>query len=1030
METWQHFLGIRSREVKSVWLFFLHNFLLGIGTILVYVVATVLLLEHEPARSLPLAYGLSAILLIGGGKVYGYFEHQLALTTLATRTLLVVAGFALLMGLLLAGGPAVGTAIALMLVYRLIYLLTHLEFWGVSAVVFDVRQGRRLFGLISAGDLPAKALGAVLAIFVHGRTELLNLVLLAFGAYAAALYVQRLTFRFHVVEARPVAPRPHQTLGSPLLRQLLGSSPLILTMGLSALAVAAVATSVEYLFLIQVKEKLQDQSSILVYVSSVLAFLYLLATLGKVLLTRRGLDVLGLHRTLLLLPAVTLGGLALFGALQLTSFGPGTYLVYLCGLYLGLEVLRRAVFEPAFLVLFQPLSPQERLHGHTLVKGFYEPLGMGLTGLLLFALYDSPLLGQGLLFLWMALLLVGTLVVLRHTHHRYLAELKAVLSRRFPASLTPAETVPPPTTWLTTDLLRVREDLDNREAQAAAEVAPQEADSTHTPAVPTSPSVADAQLHHPDLAVRQTAIWNRLSVQPTHAFALASLLDLATADEPQARRAALTLIQFLPPAHQVTLIHTCLHSTDPALMKAASEAVTQAPSPEIVKLLIATVKEKALRKSAADGLMRLGEAALPALETALHSEKDYAMLRRLAAICAHLATPASRRVLVSLAQQPHLRRRAAALQALSSFPAVQAEAPLFQNLMQKEMRLAQQLLHGMLGANVELRACLKYELTKVQQRLFSLLLQLYDRQPILDAQRSIARTSHERQANALEMLDNLIPRPLYQGLQALVDVGRLTKKVQTFDTLLGPIPPESIVATILERGDEVFSPWTISVALRQWQPTPATVSWLQTYLNASNSLVHESAEDVLQLLPARYPAVYEHWLVLYPAPEALNSPPPPLTHVSTIDRLLLLKHTTLFAETVENVLSNIVPIMQEVKFQDGESIFAKGDLGTSLYIIYDGEVSIMNEEHHLATFRTGDFFGELALLDAEPRSASAMAHGEVTAFRLDQEDFYDVMEECSEVLHNILRVLCQRLRLQNERLKQLSEPHHAQHIVE
>ncbi|TGE08315.1 cyclic nucleotide-binding domain-containing protein [Hymenobacter fodinae] len=1018
METWQHFLGIRSREVKSVWLFFLHNFLLGIGTVLVYVVATVLLLDHEPARNLPLAYGLSTLLLLGASRVYSYVEHQLPLPTLATRTLLAVVGFALLMGLLLARGPAVGTAIGLMLGYRLIYLLTHLEFWGVSAVVFNVRQGRRLFSLISAGDLPAKALGALVAIFVHDKASLLGLLLLALGAYVGALYAQQLTFRSHVVEAKPVPPRPRSHVSFPVLRHL-GGSPLLLTMGLSALAVAAVATGTEYLFLIQVKQKLPDQGSLLVYVSSVLAFLYMLASLGKVLLTRHGLDALGLHRTLLLLPIVTLGGLAVLIGLQFTAVGASTYLMCLCGLYLGLEVLRRAVFEPVFLVLFQPLAPQERLHGHTLVKGFFEPLGMGLTGLLLFGLYEFPALGQGVLFLWITLLLVGTIVVLRHTHRQYLAELQLVLARRFPAALAPAE-LAAPSTWPTSDLLRVREDLDNREAQATAEVPAPTPDAA--PGAASTPD-QDAQLHHPDLVVRQTAIWNRLSVQPTHPYALASLLALATADEPSARRAALTLIQFLPPPHQVTLLNTCLRSTDPALIKAATEAATQAPTPEAIKLLISLVKEKALRKAAADGLIRLGETALPALEKALHYEKDYAMLRRLAAICAHLATPASRRVLVTLAQQAHLRRRSAALQALSSFPAVQAEAPLFQNLMQKEMRLAQQLLHGMLGANVELRACLKYELTKVQQRLFSLLLQLYDRQPVLDAQRNVARTSHERQANALEMLDNLIPRPLYQGLQALVDVGRLTKKVQVFDTLLGPVAPESIVASILERGDEVFSPWTISVALRQWQPAPATIGWLQTYLNAPNSLVRESAEDVLQLLPARYPAVYEHWTLLYPAQEALTSPPLPLTHVSTIDRLLLLKHTTLFAETVENVLSNIVPIMQEVQFQDGETIFRKGDMGTSLYIIYDGEVSIMNQEHHLATFRTGDFFGELALLDAEPRSATATARGDVTAFRLDQEDFYDVMEECSEVLHNILRVLCQRLRLQNERLKQLSEPH-------
>ena len=63
---------------------------------------------------------------------------------------------------------------------------------------------------------------------------------------------------------------------------------------------------------------------------------------------------------------------------------------------------------------------------------------------------------------------------------------------------------------------------------------------------------------------------------------------------------------------------------------------------------------------------------------------------------------------------------------------------------------------------------------------------------------------------------------------------------------------------------------------------------------------------------------------------------------------------------------------------------------------------------------------ELALLDAEPRSATAAALSEVLAFRIDQEDFYDVMEERSEVLRNILRMLCQRIRAQNEKMRALA----------
>lgn len=80
-------------------------------------------------------------------------------------------------------------------------------------------------------------------------------------------------------------------------------------------------------------------------------------------------------------------------------------------------------------------------------------------------------------------------------------------------------------------------------------------------------------------------------------------------------------------------------------------------------------------------------------------------------------------------------------------------------------------------------------------------------------------------------------------------------------------------------------------------------------------------------------------------------------------------------------------------------------------------MGIFDGPRQFTTFRRGEFFGELALLDAEARSASAVALGPVVAFRIDQEDFYDVMEECAEVVRNVMRVLCLRLRRQNEKMQ-------------
>jgi hypothetical protein len=893
--TWYRLLGVRPEEARTVWLFFLHNFLLGIGTILVYVAANVILLENNPERNLPLAYGTAALAMMAAGRVYTHFEHHMLLQKLAGRVLVAVVVLAGILGVLVLVGHSVAAAVAIMAGYRVIYLLTNLEFWGVSAVVFDVRQSKRLFGLISAGDMPAKALGAVLAIIIHAHTDLLYLLLTAFAAYGAALLVVQATLRSHDVEARPVGRR-QRAAGTSVWQRWFGNNQLVLSTCLSLTAIAAVTTGVEYSFFVNVKHKFHDQALVMQYVGGVLALTYLLAMLFKVGLAQVTLDRLGIRRMLLALPGVVLLGLLLFGGLSWTGAGESVLLIYFCGLYLGLEVLRRAVFDPVFLVLFQPLAPPERLQAHTLAKGYYEPLGMGLAGLLLFLTASHEAIANWLPFVWMALFMAGALYFLARTYGHYLAELQHALSQRFSLA----------------DELRTE--------------LPAELEAAATAAAPT---------------------------------------DLAEAQQ-----------------------------------------------------LTALLTDKHQRPAATARLLALGAAAVPALAAALRPGTSEALARRAALVAGQLRLPESRTALVSMAQQPHPTRREAALRALRGFAPMAADAPIFQALVEEELRLAQRLVGGLahLSAGSELGRALGYELDRIEQRIFGLLQQLYPPQLIVDAQRGVAHAARERQANALEILDNLIPRPWYQGLQALLDLSPADEKARVFDQLLGPAAATmALPAYIIQQGEATFSDWTVAVALRQHVPTLGQLpDWLP-YFESPNALLQESALTAINHLATSQHTTYEEALRLAPAlPHLLMSHHAAAAHLPAQARVGLLRHTALFAETPENVLSSIVPIMQEVTFPAGHQIFAKGDLGASLYIVYEGEVGIFNGVHLLTTFRQGDFFGELALLDAEPRSASAVAQSQVRAFRLDQDDFYDVMEERGEVLRNILRVLCQRLRKQNE----------------
>jgi hypothetical protein len=222
----------------------------------------------------------------------------------------------------------------------------------------------------------------------------------------------------------------------------------------------------------------------------------------------------------------------------------------------------------------------------------------------------------------------------------------------------------------------------------------------------------------------------------------------------------------------------------------------------------------------------------------------------------------------------------------------------------------------------------------------------------------------------------------------LVDDLPRYEKNRILDIELGPFTDtEPIRAFILRKGERIFSAWTVHVVLRSLPPADALV--------AQQALASRS----VSLSP----------LLMAHAAHSTDQ-------ISAYDRVLLLAQTSLFSQTPENVLASITPIMKEEAYSVGEPIFHKGDLGTGMYVIYTGEVAIVDGETELARFGRGDFFGELALLDTESRSATAEAITDVRLLRIDQDDFYDLMEERSEVLRSIVRGLSGRIRRQNELL--------------
>jgi len=396
-----------------------------------------------------------------------------------------------------------------------------------------------------------------------------------------------------------------------------------------------------------------------------------------------------------------------------------------------------------------------------------------------------------------------------------------------------------------------------------------------------------------------------------------------------------------------------------------------------------------------------------------------------ASILGAIGTPGSRAALTRLAAVPDWQVRSAALRALSGTPLNPADAPLFRQWMTEELALAQRLLHGTQHEPfADFAAALDYELGVLLQRLFDLLGRLYDPETVASVRSGVEHASRERRANALEMLENLIPRPVYLSMQALLDDHSRAEKIKQLDAAVGPFRAnEPIRMFVIEEGETLFSDWTISVALRHWVPGGGAARVLLPYLNHRSLLLRDSAALALQALAQSKPDTYEHLRAEFPTlhDTLMSHATAARNRIPEYELVLVLQNTSLFAQTPEAVLSSVTPIMKEVTYAEGQTIFSKGELGNCMYVIYSGEVNILDGGRVLARFGKGDFFGELALLDAEARSATAQAATDLRLFRLDQDDFYDLMEERGEVLRGIVRALCQRIRRQNQTMSAARE---------
>ena len=435
----QKVVRLQEAEERPFFYLFVHAFFNGLGIALAYAAINIIIIKKQGIEILPWLYIASSILMILAGIFYNKLEHAYPPKKVFIFSLLFCVTWAFAMRFLLGPnksllfiGMAYGT-------YYLILVLTNLDLWGSAALVFNVRQSKRLFGPLSFAESIGGIIGYGLSPILVTMMAVQNMMILSGLSFLVSVVVlynlrnQYLQADHHHdhEEIRHSLHEPIQVGAKNFWSRLFHNNAYIKQLSIVILLSTLIYYTLTYGFLNRVEVQFKSLTEIAWFIGVFLSIAKILNLVIKFIFSSHIFTKLGVHFGFYLLPIIII----FISIIGLFLIIPGVdnsmfYIYLFSALYFFDKLFRSSLSKPSYLILFQPLAPNMRLSGHTIAKGYFEPFAMGLAGLvILLAKYLGWFSLQSLVVYILVLSLMWFLSC-RTAIRYYLSELKTSLRNR------------------------------------------------------------------------------------------------------------------------------------------------------------------------------------------------------------------------------------------------------------------------------------------------------------------------------------------------------------------------------------------------------------------------------------------------------------------------------------------------------------------------------------------------------------------------------------------------------------------------
>jgi HEAT repeat protein len=336
------------------------------------------------------------------------------------------------------------------------------------------------------------------------------------------------------------------------------------------------------------------------------------------------------------------------------------------------------------------------------------------------------------------------------------------------------------------------------------------------------------------------------------------------------------------------------------------------------------------------------------------------------------------------------------------------------------------------GSERMLAEALKEDRLNIEERVFRMLGILCGRDRMRTIFHKLRSGDNRTRADALEALDSLAPKKIGREVLELLEPAPIAKSSRP----------------------EPSGPARLALA---HNPKPWVRACTAHYLGAHPE--GDGSRLILELLGDRDPAVretalYAGWLAnpndwMPRVEDAAHSSDPVLRRCAerirangtgeiqgapkgekrggpmllTIEKVLFLKSAPVFAGLEGEELAALADITLEKEAAPGEILFEEGQPAHHLYIVVSGKVEVFrridSRDYPLASLGPKECFGEMAILDDEPRSASVRAVEPTTVLKIDHDSFRELIHERPQISFAIFKILSDRLRSKNSEVDTL-----------